>query len=116
MQLDRPFDLHVRQAARTPDADLEIFFRRVASDNRCPQGAQCITAGEAVLTFEGRIAKGPVESFEAGLPAGVTQPDSIPKRLYDGYRIQVLRLEPYPVAGAPVDTGAYVATLKIERR
>lgn len=114
--LEQPFELHVRQAARLASSDLDLYFRRVASDSRCPANATCITAGEAIVVLEGRIMKGPVESFEVGLPGGAVPPDSVPKRLYDGYRIQLLKLEPHPIAGVQADTTAYVGTFRVEKR
>jgi hypothetical protein len=115
-EIERPFDLHVGQGARFRNGDLELWFRRVASDSRCPRGAQCVTAGEAMITLDGRIMKGPPESFEVGIGSGASSDDSTARRAYDGYRIQLLRLEPYPEVGRAVDSTAYVATLRVERR
>lgn len=114
--LDRPFALHVGQAARFANSDLELAFRRVASDSRCPLGVQCIQAGDATLTLEGRIQRGQSEAFEVRLPGGAGSADSTASRPYDGYRIFVLALEPTPVAGSPADTTAYVATLRVVKR
>jgi hypothetical protein len=114
--LHQPFDLHVGQGARFSKTDLELYFRRVAADSRCPRDAQCITAGEARVTFDGRINQGMPETFDAVLPAAAGEPDSTTFRAYDGYRIRLLKLEPYPVAGGAVDTTAYVATLVVEKR
>jgi hypothetical protein len=60
--------------------------------------------------------KGAPETFDVQLPGGAAPTDSIPKRRFDGYRIQLLRLEPYPVAGAAPDSNAYVATFRVEQR
>jgi hypothetical protein len=57
--LDQPVSVHVGQAVRFRNSDLDLYFRRVAGDSRCPRGAQCIWAGDATLTFEGRLMKGP---------------------------------------------------------
>jgi hypothetical protein len=114
--LDTPFRLEVGRAARVAKSDLDLYFRRVQSDSRCPANVTCITAGEAIVVLEGRILEGPVEPFEVGLPGGAVQQDSIPKRAYDGYRIQLLKLDPYPTAGGPVDTTAYVGTFRVEKR
>jgi hypothetical protein len=111
----QPFDLHVRQAARVSKTDLDLYFRRVSSDSRCPNNAKCITAGEAVITLEGRIMKEPPEPIELRLMGGM-EPDTTSWKAYDGYRIMLSRLEPYPVAGTGVDTTAYVATLIVQKR
>ena len=113
--LGQPVDLLVKRAVRYHRSDLDLYFRRVVSDSRCPRGVDCVTAGEAVVTLEGRILKAPPESFEVRLPGGEA-PDSAIWKPYDGYRIRLVKLEPYPVAGAPVDTTAYIGTFLIEKR
>lgn len=113
--LGEPVDLHVRRAVTFRKSDLDLYFRRVVSDSRCPRGAQCVSAGEAVVTLEGRILKGPVESFDVRLPGGEA-PDSIIWKPYDGYRIRLARLEPYPLAGGVADTTVYVGTFVVEKR
>jgi hypothetical protein len=109
--LDQPFTLHVGQAARLAKSDLDLYFRRVAADSRCPRGVQCIQAGEAVAIMEGRILKAPPESFDVHLTS-----DSLADRVFDGYRIRMVDLDPYPVAGAPRDTSAYVGTFMVHKR
>jgi hypothetical protein len=42
--------------------------------------------------------------------------DTASSAIYDGYRVRVDRLDPYPVAGEPRDTTAYVATIVVEKR
>jgi hypothetical protein len=111
-QIGQPFDLHVMQAAKPRNSDLELFFRRVSSDSRCPEGAQCVTAGEAVLRFEGRIMKGAPESFDVTVPGGGTPAE----RVFDGYRIRVQRLTPTPHVNLSIDSTTYIATLLIEKR
>jgi hypothetical protein len=111
--LNQVFQLQVGHYVMFSKSDLYLLFRRVAQDSRCPTGAQCIAAGKAVATFEGRILKGPSEPFDVVLSeAG---PDE-KGRAYDGYNVHLLRLEPHPVAGQAVDTTTYVATLAVEKR
>jgi hypothetical protein len=112
----QPFELPVRRAAHLSKTDLDLYFRRVVADSRCPVNAQCVTAGFATVALEGRILKGPAESFEVHLPGGAAPDDSIPWKPYDGYRIRLLRLDPAPVAGSTPDTTGYVATLIVEKR
>ena len=113
--LGKPLDLRVAGAIEFQDSDLDLRFRRVLSDSRCPRGVQCITAGEAVVVLEGRIMKGASETFEVRLDGGETQ-DSTNGTAYDGYQIRLIKLEPYPVAGAVVDTSTYVGTFVVEKR
>jgi hypothetical protein len=112
--LGQPVVLPIHRAATFHKSDLDLYFRRVASDSRCPTGATCITAGDAVVTLEGRILKGPVESFDVRLPGGEA-PDSVIWRLYEGYRIRLVSLEPRPIAGENPDTNRYVGTFVVQQ-
>lgn len=116
LPLDQPVDVRVDTPVRFRDSDLDLIFRRVASDSRCPKNVQCVSAGEAVIALEGRILKGPIEPFEATVPGERADTDTAKAAVYDGYRIWVVRLEPYPVAGATTDTTSYVATLIVRKR
>lgn len=109
--LDQPFTLRVGEAARIANGDLDLFFRRVAADSRCPAGVQCVWAGEAVVALEGRILKAPPESFDVKLSA-----DSPVPAVFDGYRIRLTKLDPYPAHGTTPDTTAYVATFIVQKR
>jgi hypothetical protein len=112
--LSQPFDLHAGQAARPRGSDLELYFRRVAADSRCPRGVQCITAGEAVVTLDARILQGYPETFEVRLEGASS--DSLKEAIYQGYGVRLLSLEPSPVAGATTDTTAYVGRFIVRKR
>ncbi len=110
-----PFDVGYHQAARFPRNAVELFFRRVASDSRCPRGVQCVTAGDAVVTLEGRVMKGYPESFDVRLPGGEAATDSTVWTRWQGYRIRMVKLDPEPVAGRTPDSLAYAVTLLVEK-
>lgn len=113
--LGTPVVLPVGQTATFGRSDLDLRFKRVASDSRCPTGATCVWAGEAAVTVEARILKGPVETFDIRMPAG-NAPDSAVWKPYDAYRIRVVRLDPHPVVHLAVDTTRYAATFLVEKR
>jgi len=113
--LGQPVVLPIKGAVVFRKSDLDLLFRRVLTDTRCPQGANCIAAGEAVVTFDARILRGPTESFDVRLPGGAA-PDSAIWSLYQGYRVKLLKLDPAPVAGVTVDSTSYVATIIVELR
>lgn len=114
--LDQSVDVHVGQAVHFAKSDLDLFFRRVVSDSRCPRGVECISAGEVTITFEARIVKGYPEPIEARLAGAEASSDTTKATLYDGYRIWLVGLEPYPVAGTTTDTTSYVATIVVSKR
>jgi len=91
-------------------ADVEGFrvvFTRIAEDSRCPEGAQCVQAGNAAAAFS-------VES-EVGSATLTLHTDREPRRAAAmGRALRLLELRPRPVAEALPDTAAYVATLLVE--
>ena len=54
--LGTPVVLPVGQTATFGQSDLDLRFRRVASDSRCPTGATCVWAGEASVTVDARFS------------------------------------------------------------
>ncbi len=89
--LGRPFPLHVGQTAESADVQgFTIKFDKIASDSRCPQGVQCITAGKAdvVLTLN-----------KVGGSQNVTLPFTIPNGTsnvtdFEGYIVRVMGVSP----------------------
>jgi hypothetical protein len=106
--LDRAFTLDVGQTVSVDDAELSIKFVRVTEDSRCPSNVQCVWAGNGQIEIEARDD---------------AQPNSLALNTMEGakevvvgqYRIQLLALDPAPVAGQPIPANNYRATLKVTR-
>jgi hypothetical protein len=113
--LGTPVVLPVNHAATFRGSDVDLYFRRVASDSRCPTGAQCVAAGDAVVTVEVRILKSAPDTFEVRLPEGEA-PDSAIWKPYEGYRIRLMQLDPHPATGQTIDSTTYVGTFMVEKR
>jgi len=113
--LDRTFHLGVGRQAVFPSQQLELGFAR-AVDSRCPEGTNCMRAGEAIVTlWMGPEGGRKPEVFEARIPASAS-PDSATVVEHGDYRIRLIGLEPRPKASQPVDTTAYVLELRVTRR
>lgn len=91
----QPFTLRLsEQAVLPPDAEarpgLELRFKYLQSESRCPEGVQCIQAGEAVLIFEARAGNDdPISlllSTDPDRSAGIVGP----------YQIHLHGVTPYP--------------------
>ena len=110
--LDRTFHLGVGRQAVLQTERVEIGFGRVTADSRCPEGAQCVWAGEArVAMWLGPEGKTP-QPFEIRVSAS-SNVDSAGIADVGGYRVRVLQLEPHPKAGVTTDSTAYVVTVRI---
>jgi hypothetical protein len=89
---------------------LKIMFVAVREDSRCPEGVQCVWAGNArvALKLSGAGAKTAVVELNT-----TTEPREI---AYANYTIKLTGLAPRPVQGAQSKARAYVATFVISRK
>ena len=106
--LDRAFTLDVGQSVSVDDAELSIKFLRVTEDSRCPSNVQCIWAGNGQIEIEsrddGETIRNVLTTMEGAKEAFVGQ-----------YRIQLVSLDPSPMAGQNIPSGNYRATLKVTK-
>jgi len=101
-----PFTLGLGESAEVGGRAL-VRFARVSEDSRCPEGVQCVQAGNAAAAFS-------VES-ERGSATLTLHTDREPRGAAAmGVELSVVELHPRPVAGAPTDSAAYRATLVAE--
>lgn len=103
--LDRPFTLAPGQSASITGADLAVRFAEVTGDSRCPQGAECIWAGEVSCRLE--ITHQGVTDAKVLVEPGSSGPAQTD---YAGYRI-TFDIQPYPKLGNPIDKSDYRLTL-----
>jgi len=94
--LGQEFNLYLGQTVTITGENLEIRFAEVISDSRCPQGVQCIWAGEAsCLTYVTRTnPKTTPYKLVLVQSGGSDQAD----QTFDGHTMR-FNLQPYPVAG-----------------
>jgi hypothetical protein len=105
--------MDVHSSARWTEAGLEVALVRVASDSRCPAGTNCIWAGNATLELTASRAD-QTESFTLRFgPSGgdgAFAPDIVDRL---GFRYEVVRLDPQPVAGRTIGPLDYRATVRV---
>lgn len=88
--------------------DLTVRFNTVIEDSRCPADAICIQAGQAVVSVN-VSANGQEDSLEL-----TNVPDGGEPVEFQGYRISLQDLQPYPLASQPASPEAYQASILIE--
>jgi hypothetical protein len=112
-KVDRTFTLSINGGATVTNGPttLQVGFRRVVSDSRCPGDALCITAGTAVLEFDvahtvnGLTMSGPTQIATDG-------PNS--EYRVGVYTIDIEQLMPYPFASLPpIKSEDWRATVRI---
>lgn len=102
---DRPFTLAVGGTALLASRAVRVGFDRVLSDSRCPQGEQCIVAGDAVVQVWWQVGTQP-RQWQAlhTMPTAGTPP-------IQGLTLTLAALAPPQVTGRTIDPAAYRATL-----
>ncbi|HJU57087.1 MAG TPA: hypothetical protein VJ715_21050 [Pyrinomonadaceae bacterium] len=107
--LDREFELRSGRSVRIEGERLTVTFNRVVEDSRCPQGVQCVWAGNAKVML--RLSKARRRASTMSLNTGLD-----PKQAaYRGYEVRLVKLDPYPKEGKTIRKRDYVATLVVSR-
>ena len=98
------FDLRIGETVSIQDEQLTIQFVNVPNDSRCPEGAVCVWAGNAVVELKVSNILDTLNTFVS------------PSELTSGiYTIRLLNLSPYPKIDLPRDTTLYVAQLVVTK-
>ncbi len=114
ISLPATVQLQVGQSVLISSGDLVVSLVEVAQDSRCPSSptVDCAWEGEAVVKVElnagGRALGAPLLSTHLN---NGSSPNAV--RL-EGYRLQVLELDPYPVTSGSIQQSEYRLTLRIE--
>ena len=84
-----------------------LTFERVTGDSRCPTGATCPSAGEVTLAMS-------LESGSAKHP--FTLSDRANAVAFERFLVELVSIEPYPEASAPIGESDYRALIRVTQR
>lgn len=102
VHLNEEFSLSIGQSAIITGEHLEIGFRKVAEDSRCPKDVTCVWAGRVACQIELRRAG---FSFSMTLAEpGLT--DGYSRERWEGYEL-AFHVTPYPEAGKRISSDEY---------
>lgn len=88
---------------------LRIQFVEVVEDSRCPEGVNCVWAGNAKVKIRVSSRRLGEKIFEVNTNGG-------PKGdQFEGYAINLESVTPYPKANKPIGKAAYRVTIKVSR-
>ncbi len=108
-----PFTLEPSQSAKFKSNGAEIRFDNVESDSRCPQGVQCIRAGDASVKIS---AKGFSSTSTDNQTLTISTANTKIK-LGDSagvaYSLELLDLSPYPKREEKISPNQYRAIFKL---
>lgn len=86
---------------------VKVKFAEVIEDSRCPEGTQCIWAGNAKVKLVVNVNGGRAETIELNTGSGNTA------AIVNGYSIELVSLTPARKAGIPTGPRSYRARLQI---
>jgi hypothetical protein len=108
--LDQEFEVRLGHEVSIKREGLRVSFVAVTEDSRCPEGVQCIWAGNGQIML--RLSK-------AGKRAATLRlnTNQEPKQeVYRGFDVKLVGLNPYPKKNARIRKRDYVATLVVSRK
>lgn len=110
--LDEPFVLEPGETVVVEGTALEVTFREVSEDSRCPVDATCVWAGNAGIAVETAL-----DGVERAFRLNTTvHPSTGPRSAdLDGYRLELVGLEPEPRTGRSIPQRDYRASFLVTR-
>jgi hypothetical protein len=109
MQLGEATTLKIAESGKLATEDLAVTFKAVTRDSRCPQGVQCIRAGEAEVVLTVKAGENSQDL------TGQVGADADNKITFEPYVIRLLKLDPYPVEGQTIQDAERVLELRVDR-
>jgi hypothetical protein len=106
---DRELKLSVGQ--RVTFGKLQIKFALVESDSRCPKDVECVWAGNAAVRL--RLSSGK-RARTVTLNTGRSSAFS-DETTYQGYRLKLVNLAPYPRNARQITASDYKLTLSVSK-
>jgi hypothetical protein len=106
VRLNDTVDLAYKDCLNDSDGKRYICFDTVLTDSRCPTGAVCVWAGEAIVRFK-------IEKYNS-FPVFIDLKEGVKDTLVCGYQISFIKLLPYPTYGNPTKPEDYKAGIIIK--
>ena len=108
VQLGEAVTLKINEAAKVGE-ELVVTFKAVTNDSRCPQGVQCVTAGEATVVL---TAKAGEKTEDITVKVGAAADNRTTR---EPFVIRILKLDPYPTEGQTIQDADRAVELRIDR-
>lgn len=89
----------------------QISFVKVVEDSRCPTGATCVWAGQAIVGMQATPTQEKADDFTLTLRADAEDGAT---RIVFGQRVTLLALDPHPNVAIRIDPRQYTISLRIE--
>ena len=108
--LGQEFDVRVGRWVTVEGERLRVTFDRVAEDSRCPEGVNCIWAGNVRVAL---LVKGPGKAQRREKLNTATEPRELK---LNGRTVTISKVSPAKVVEREIKTGSYRITLSLAPR
>ncbi|HEX8922318.1 MAG TPA: hypothetical protein VF766_12660 [Pyrinomonadaceae bacterium] len=108
--LDQEFEIKVGQRVSIKSEGLLISFSSIAEDSRCPEGVQCVWAGNVKVVL--KVSKARKRFTTLRLNTNLDPTHSA----YRQYDVKLVGISPNRKKDVPVKRSEYVATLMVSRK
>jgi hypothetical protein len=103
------FSLRAGETAQVAGTQVQVAFRRVENDSRCPQDVTCVWAGDALVHLEVAVAR------TAWLPVMLHTTLEPRRAAQFGYNVELVGLSPQPTSSQAIPAAGYTASLRVTR-
>lgn len=104
---EQAISVRLAKQKKASRSKLTVKFVELVEDSRCPEGTQCVWAGNAKIKIQVKSANEPAETFELNTNTGATG------ATYGRYVINFINLTPTPKANVRLKQSSYTATFAI---
>jgi hypothetical protein len=111
-RLNDTLKLAINKSAINNENQITVRIDSVLNDSRCPSDVVCVWEGNAAIRFI-LNNDGDETKFVLNTHGGE---NFISDTIIDGYSIQLVRLNPYPVSTKVISNDEYVAVLLIKKK
>jgi hypothetical protein len=108
VQLGEAVTLKIDEAAKVGE-EVVVTFKAVSNDSRCPQGVQCVTAGEATVVLTAKVGE---KTEELTVKVGAAADN---KATIEPFAIRILKLDPYPTEGQTIQDADRSIEMRVDR-
>lgn len=108
-QNSRELKLRVGQSKTEARSKIKVKFLAVVEDSRCPEGTNCIWAGNAKIKIQVSKNRMAPKTFE--LNTNLAEKTVV----FEGFEIAFKDLVPYPKAGSQTKPQGYSASIAVTR-
>ena len=110
-RVGKEFQIRVGQQLKFDGGDFAVKFTRVVQDSRCPSDVNCVWAGNAQVSLEWIADKCPTAVTLNTNPT----PEAGDESKVGGFRIKLIKLDPYPHTEKKISPSDYTATLAVTK-